>query len=181
LPHFALTAVGVDRPGIVAAVTGVLLDLGVNLEDTSMTILRGQFAMMLVVDAPESLTADQLGRALAPVGSELDLVIAVREVSAVASPEEGSQDAARYTASVYGADHPGIVHGVARLLASEGVNIVDLSTRVIGEPGRPVYAMFLELSVPVTVDGAELSRRLQAVAADLGVDASIHPSDADIL
>ena len=186
MPHFALTAVGVDRPGIVAAVTGALLDLGVNLEDTSMTILRGQFAMMLVVDAPPSVTADSLRRALEPVRSALDLVFAVRALSDVAdpeapSPEAPSPEAPPYTAAVYGADHPGIVHGVSRLLASEGVNIVDLSTRVIGEPDRPVYAMFLELSVPPTVDPAELARRLEEVAADLGVDASIHPSDADIL
>ncbi len=182
MPHFALTAVGEDRPGIVAAVTGVLLDLGVNLEDTSMTILRGQFAMVLVIDAPPSLTGEALQRALQPVGAELDLVIAVRALpdAQVAAATPGS-DAARYSASVYGADHPGIVHGVARLLASEGVNIVDLTTRVIGEPDRPVYAMFLELSVPPTVDADELGRRLQAVAAELGVDASIHPSDADIL
>ncbi|HEX2273038.1 MAG TPA: ACT domain-containing protein [Acidimicrobiales bacterium] len=181
MPHFALAAVGVDRPGIVAAVTGVLLELGVNLEDTSMTILRGQFAMMLVVESPESLTLEDLGRALEPVGSALDLAITVRPLSEVPGPDAPSPDAARYTASVYGADRPGIVHGVASLLASEGVNIVDLSTRVIGEPDRPVYAMFLELAVPATADPGELGRRLQAVAADLGVDATIHPSDADIL
>jgi glycine cleavage system transcriptional repressor len=181
LSHFALTAVGEDRPGIVAAVTGVLLHLGVNLEDTSMTILRGQFAMVLVVEAPPLLTAEELQRALEPVGAELDLVIAVRTLADQGAPEVTGSGAARYSASVYGADHPGIVHGVAQLLASEGVNIVDLSTRVIGEPDRPVYAMFLELSVPPAVDSDELSRRLQAVAAELGVDASIHPSDADIL
>ncbi len=181
MPHFALTAVGVDRPGIVAAVTGVLLELGVNLEDTSMTILRGQFAMMLVVDAPASLTVAELRRAEERVASDLDLVIAVRGLPEPSSPDAPSPDAARYTAAVYGADHPGIVHGVSALLASEGVNIVDLSTRVIGAPDRPVYAMFLELSVPPTVDPDELSRQLQAAAAELGVDASIHPSDADIL
>src|SRR5438094_166616 len=53
VPHFAVSAVGADRPGIVAAVTGAFLEHGCNLEDTSMTILRGHFAMMLVVAAPE--------------------------------------------------------------------------------------------------------------------------------
>ncbi len=41
---------GADRPGIAAAVTGPLLELGGNLEDCSMTILSGQFAMVLVVE-----------------------------------------------------------------------------------------------------------------------------------
>jgi glycine cleavage system transcriptional repressor len=181
VPHFALTAVGVDRPGIVAAVTGALLELGVNLEDTSMTILRGHFAMMLVVDAPVGLTTGELESALARPASDLDLVVTVRPLAEVTGAPAGGSQAATHTAAVYGADHPGIVHGVALLLASEGVNIVDLSTRVIGEPDRPVYAMFLELSVPPTVDADGLGRRLKAVATELGVDASIHPSDADIL
>ena len=58
--HFAVTAVGADRPGIVAAVTGAFVDHGCNLEDSSMTILRGQFAMMLVVDAPAGVGAGEL-------------------------------------------------------------------------------------------------------------------------
>ncbi len=85
MPHFALTAVGADRPGIVAAVTGVLLDLGVNLEDTSMTILRGQFAMMLVVDAPPDVAAADLEAALAGPAADLDLLVeVVRELGAAA-------------------------------------------------------------------------------------------------
>ena len=47
-PHVAVTVVGNDRPGIVAGVTEVLFEQGCNLEDTSMTILRGHFTMMLV-------------------------------------------------------------------------------------------------------------------------------------
>ena len=40
MTHFALTAVGRDRPGIVAAVSRALLDHSVNIEDSQMTILR---------------------------------------------------------------------------------------------------------------------------------------------
>ena len=42
MPRFAISIFGRDRPGIVAAVTRVLADAGCNLEDTSMTILRGK-------------------------------------------------------------------------------------------------------------------------------------------
>jgi glycine cleavage system transcriptional repressor len=86
-----------------------------------------------------------------------------------------------WTVSVYGADHPGIVHGVAALLAEAGVNIVDLTTRVIGPHDQPVYAMLLEVTLPPGVDPADLTRRLEALAAELGVDCTLHPSDADIL
>ena len=178
MSHVAVTAVGADRPGIVAAVTKVLVEQGCNLEDTSMTILRGHFAMMLVVDAPPELGAEALEAALAVPASDLDLVVTVRAIrEAVDAPPGGDP----WALSVYGADRPGIVHGVTALLAEQGVNIVDLATRVIGDPGQPVYAMVLEITVPPELDTDDLRSRLEALVATLGVDCSLHPADADIL
>ncbi len=39
--HYALALVGVDRPGIVASITGALAAGGCNLEDVSTSLLRG--------------------------------------------------------------------------------------------------------------------------------------------
>jgi len=176
--HYAVSAVGADRPGIVAAVTGVFLEHGCNLEDTSMSILRGHFAMMLVVAAPDGLEQEALERALAGPASAFELVVAVR---AIDDDVPSSPEGASWTVSVYGADRPGIVSRVASLLADEGVNIVDLTTRVIGDAARPVYAMILEVTLPREADPASLETRLADLASDLGVECSLHPSEADIL
>ena len=178
MTHFAVTAVGADRPGIVAAVTGAFADHGCNLEDSSMTILRGQFAMMLGVDAPAGVGAAELEAALAGPAADLDLVVTVRPAA------EGVEPAGQlgsWTVSVYGADHPGIVHGVAALLADRQVNIVDLSTRVVGPPEQPVYTMVLEVTLPAGVNPHDLEADLTAEAADLGVTCRLHPTEADIL
>jgi glycine cleavage system transcriptional repressor len=177
--HFAVTAIGVDRPGIVAAVTEVLVEHGCNLEDTSMSILRGHFAMMLVVAAPDGLEADGLEAALAGATSQLDLVVSVR---AIAEPPPHPEPAGEsWTVSVYGADRPGIVHRIASVLAEEGVNIVDLTTRVVGEDEQAVYAMLLDVTLPAGAPGAAVGGRLEEAAAELGVECSMHPSEADIL
>jgi glycine cleavage system transcriptional repressor len=173
----AVTAIGTDRPGIVAAVTKVLVEQGCNLEDSSMSILRGQFAMVLIVDAPAGVDAGTLEWALASAAERHDLVVAVRAVSASSSSvSEGEA----WTVVVYGADHPGIVHGIASVLADLGVNIVDLTTRVTGDD-RPIYAMVMEVTCPAGLGAGELERRLTGAAASLGVDCSLHPSEADIL
>jgi glycine cleavage system transcriptional repressor len=182
VPQVSVTAVGADRPGIVAAVAKVFVDHGCNIEDSSMTILRGRFAMMLVVDVPAGVGPDDLEAALAAPASAFDLVVAVRPLATVANGgDDDVGEGSRWTLSVHGADRPGIVHAVSDLLAAHGVNIVDLTTRVIGEPERPVYAMLLEVVVPLGVDAGALDHRLQAVAAALGIQATLHPSDADIL
>lgn len=176
--HFALSAVGADRPGIVAAVTEVLLRHGCNLEDTSMTILRGHFAMTLVVAAPEPVGAVELEAALAPAAREFELVATVRPISEVVPLSEHGQSC---TVSIYGADRPGIVHRVASLLAERSLNIVDLSTRMIGSPEHPVYAMLLDVDAPAGTDAEALRTALEVLAGELGVECTLHANDADIL
>lgn len=175
----AVTAIGADRPGIVAAVTGALLDLGCNLEDTAMSILRGQFAMVLVVAAPDDVAPSTLERTLEERTSarDVELVVAVRELH---DTHESESPLHTWTVVVHGADRPGIVHGVATALADLDVNILDLTTRV-ADGASSLYSMLLEVTVPARVDEATLVAALDAVAARLGVTVAVHPTDADIL
>ncbi|MEY2418572.1 MAG: glycine cleavage system transcriptional repressor [Actinomycetota bacterium] len=178
MSRFSIAAIGADRPGIVAAVTGVLTDRACNLEDTAMAILGGHFSMMLVVSGPTDLDAATLEAALTPVANELHLVTMVRAIdAAVAVPESGEL----WTVSVHGADHPGIVHGIAQALADMNVNVVDLATRVVPGDGGPAYVMVLDVTLPDDVDGDALNARLDAVGAELGVSCKAHESEADIL
>ena len=175
--RFVITAVGDDRPGIVAAFTGALLSLDANLEDTAMTLLEGQFAMVLVIALPTG-DAHDVRDALGAVAEKFALMVDVRE-----SGPQGSATAGRQCAlTVYGADHPGIVHRVTAVLADLGVNVVDLSTRVIGrDNATPVYAMLLDLCVPDALADDALRTELDCVAGELGVDCTLRAVDADIL
>ena len=175
MPLFAVLAVGADRPGIVAAVTGALAEAGANLDDTSMTILHGHFAIAMVVAGPDGL---DVAAALAPVAERLDLTVDVRPIPDGTPPAPPGD---RWTLAVYGADRPGLVAAVTSVVADAGGNVIDLTTRVVGGPERPVYAMQLELALPDGVDGRSLEDRLRAVAADLGVDCTLTPADADVL
>jgi glycine cleavage system transcriptional repressor len=176
--EYAAWVVGVDRPGIVAAVTGALFDRGCNLEDCSMTILSGHFAIMLMVRAPDDVTSEALEAALRSAGEPLGLTVAVRPVDETPPPAAAG---APHIVAVYGADRPGIVHRVSRLLADRGVNITDLTTRVIGGEAQPVYAMHLEVTLPPGLAADDLGAALAEVARELGVDTSIHAVDADVL
>lgn len=169
----AVTVVGVDRPGIVAAITKVLYERGCNLEDVSSTILRGHFSMMLVVEAPVVLSPSDLESELELAGSALGLIVTVRHVEAAASDVVTPT----HMVSVYGADKPGIVLKVAEALAGAGANITDLTSRVIGEPSSPVYAVMLEVVFPAGAD----PYAIVALREELDVDVSVHPVETDIL
>lgn len=168
----AVTVIGPDRPGIITAVTGVLAGLGGNLEDSTMTLLRGHFAMMLLA----ACAADpaEVESALAPVADRFGLVASVREV-----PEEpeAAAEGQHVVLRVHGADRPGIVSAMTRVLADEGGNITDLTTRLTGR----LYVLVAEADLPAGVDLSEVQRRLSARAEELGVDAALHPADEDVL
>ncbi len=174
--EFAVTAIGRDRPGIVSAISGVLLELGGNIEDSRMAILGGHFAVMLIVELPDGVLSDDLRRGLDRVQERLELeAVSLSQVERL----EGDAGAPTHVLTVYGADRPGIVHGITSVLAERGVNVTDLSTRVAPGP-EPVYVMVLELALGRLVE-AELAESLRSAARELEVDVSLRPLEAEQL
>ncbi|QIX27822.1 ACT domain-containing protein [Nocardioides sp. JQ2195] len=168
----AITVLGHDRPGIIAEATGILGDLGLNLEDSSMTLLRGHFAMTLISDGDAD--TDAVEAALAPLTAAGDLTVSVRELpQQQATFTQGSS----WVLSVHGGDRPGIVSSVVGRVAAVGGNVTDLTTRLAGD----LYVLVAELDLPVDVDAEVLREDLRGVAAELGVGVSLHEVEADEL
>lgn len=179
--HLALTAIGRDRPGIVAAVSRVLLAHRANVEDSQMTILRGHFTMMLVVSLPEEADAGTLRDDLDDVRAELDLEAVV--LSPLEELDPGAEPVPTHIVTLYGADHPGIVHAATAALAERGVDITDLATKLAGEGGDqpPLYALMMEIAPPSGVDEDELRAALASVGEEQGVEVSLRALDSEAL
>ena len=168
--ELAITVIGPDRPGIVADVAEVLAGLGANLTDSTMTRLRGHFAMTLVCTGP---TAAQVEAALVPLAADGQLLATVREVGAEAAAAPTGEP---YVVSVHGADRLGIVAAVTRVLAGAGGNITDLTTRLAG----PLYVLVAEVDLPPGSADA-VAAQLSEAAAGVGVEVMLRPVDPDVL
>ncbi len=162
---YAVTAVGPDAPGEVAALAEALAGLGANLEDASMTRLRGHFAMTLVTSV--AAAPEELESALRGIG----LHVSVWDVSSDPPAPPAGQP---WRVTVHGADRPGIVALVTRTLAAQGGNITDLTCRLVGA----LYVMTIEVELP---DGAAAGEALAAAANELGVSLHLSPADEDLL
>ncbi len=168
----AVTVLGDDRPGIVADVTSALAGLGGNLEDSTMTLLRGHFAMVVLVRT--SYSPAQVESALSPLTQGGALVVDARLLPAHAVHE---RPGAAYTLRVHGADRPGIVAEITRVVAEHGGNIVDLGTRL----GRRLYVLTAELALPGGAAPARLESDLKEAASRLGVEVHLASADDDLL
>lgn len=167
--HVVLTAIGVDRPGLVDEVSAYVAECGGNLEDSRMVNLHGQFAMMLLVSGAEAvierLHADLEGLEAASA-IHADLVPADMEPAAARAP------AIPYRLTTSAMDHPGLMQSVARVLRDLGVNIESAETTLQQAPitGTPLFEMELVVAVPADTPVAVLREAVGRACDELNID-----------
>ncbi len=168
--RFIMTAFGLDRPGIVADVTEILYENGCNLEDSSMTLLAGEFTLVLLFSAPSPDVGEQLSRACRRLEQEKRVSAFFRPVESREAPPTG--DVSVRTIHVEGMDQAGIVYKVSRFLADQRINIVDLKSTVKASPesGTALYVMDIVVQIPGDTVLKELETGLSDVADHLNVD-----------
>lgn len=165
--ELAITVIGPDRTGIVADVAEALAEVGANLTDSTMTRLRGHFAMTLICT----------GAGVAAASLALEPLDGVTSTVRPVEPEADAADTGEpWVVSVHGADRLGIVAAVTRVVAAGGGNITDLSTRLAGT----LYVLIAEIDLPAGAS-EELAERLAVAGAELGVEVTLRRAESEIL
>ena len=173
---FLLTAFAKDRPGIVADLSRVIYENGYNLEESSMTNLAGEFAILLLLStsavngegAEEKLSAEcrRLER-------EKGITAFIRPIN----PEwqERKTNILAKIIHVEGLDQAGIVYKVSRFLADNDINISTLNTemKLSPESGAAIYAMTIQVELPSRLSLQTIEDGLGRIGDQLNVDVSI--------
>jgi len=170
-----VTAVGPDRPGLVGELTGHLHAAGANLLDTRMVNLRGQFALMLLLEAAADSLA-KLTRDLPAVGKSMGLHLSIAEQGTPVPHITGL----RYQLKTYSMDQPGIVAKLTNILREHRVNIEELSAwqESAAFAGSPIFLTEMHLTVPGDVPISQLRSKLTTVCNELNCDIDLEPEAA---
>lgn len=168
---YMLTLVGEDRPGIVAAITRALFEQGLNLGETSMLRLGGNFTVMLMVSgaADEAAVYASLVDVVRALGLRLHVDGIQGHLHQHVVPN--------IQVTVTGADRAGIVADVTGILAAHGFDILDLSSDVAGSDARPVYILQITGVAACAVE--ELEQSLAGMRAQ-GVNVNVSPIETYI-
>jgi glycine cleavage system transcriptional repressor len=171
---FALSAIGRDRPGIVADLAELIYECDCNLEDSSMTILGSEFAVLLLLSGEGPDVERRLSAGCKRLEWEKRLTVFFRPLDGEV-PGGEARRGPRLQCVVTGVDRAGIVARVARTLADRGVNITALHTQSRPEPesGTPIFTMRVDMAAPPGTDLRALREELDRVAADLRVDLTL--------
>ena len=170
--YFILSAIGKDRPGIVADVSEVIYECGGNIEDSSMSLLRNHFALQLLFSTEREEARQKLSSSLKRLELEKNLTVFYSSITFEEAHPTAKEPTDHFEIATSGVDHAGIVFKVCRLLADRGINIVDMAThRVLSaESGTPLFEMDIHIEVPQTISEEALRKDFHRLANELMID-----------
>jgi glycine cleavage system transcriptional repressor len=166
--YLALSALGPDKKGLVAALTAYVAERRGNIEESRMAILGGEFGILMLIRAPQEAAkklADDTSKLAAETGLHVRLV-------QTKSPAEHRQSAAPYRVVADAVDNEGIIHRITETCARHGINVVDLESESYPAPvtATPLFRMNALIDVPQTVKVGELRTALFELAEQSGID-----------
>jgi glycine cleavage system regulatory protein len=163
-----LTVVGPDRPGLVRALAEAVAARNGSWLESRMARLAGQFAGIVLVEAPDSLLDDL--HALESQG----LRITVQNATSGPAVATGNL---RLALEVVGNDRPGIVRDISQVLAASGVNIEELTTGVVSGSfsGETLFRVMAVLRAPDMAAMDAVRAGLELLGNELMVDIQLSP------
>jgi len=170
-----LSAIGTDRTGVVQDITKVILGCGGNIEESRMTTLGTEFAVLMLVSGNWH-TLSRLERGLEKLTGDDDLTFAIRKTDERPSTE----DRMPYGVDVVSLDHQGIVFGLANFFAARDIEIADVATRryAAAHTGAPMFAVQMTVNVPGDLNLAQLRDDFADMCDRMNLDAILDPVKA---
>ncbi|MEW7978810.1 MAG: glycine cleavage system protein R [Candidatus Sedimenticola endophacoides] len=170
--YLVISALGKDRPGIVNALSKAILEEGCNIADSRMTVLGGEFAILLMVEGNWN-TLSRLEQNLPQIEAQLELTI----ISKRTEGRTGGLELLPYAVEVVALDHPGIVHHLASFFSSRDINIEDLITTsyAAAHTGTPMFSVSMTVGIPADLHIATLRDEFLEFCDSMNLDAVLEP------
>ena len=170
--YLVISALGEDKPGLIDGLTRQIFDSGCSVEDSRMTVLGGDFAILVMVSG----AWDKVGKLeaqLPNIGDSLGMTITSRRTEKQAAP----QNLLPYGVDVVALDHPGIVHNLAIFFSTRQINVQDLltSSYSAARTGTPMFTVHMTVGVPADTHIATLRQEFMDFCEQLNLDAVIEP------
>ncbi len=171
--YLVLSAIGKDRPGIVNDLSKAILEAACNIEDSRMSVLGGEFAVIMLLSGSWSAVA-KLEAMVPGIAKKLDLVIHAKHTE----PRAVKPSTVPYVVDVVAMDHPGIVRDIAEFFSARAINIEDMSswTYSAAHTGTPMFSLNMTISVPAELQIGRLRADFLDFCDDRNLDATLEPS-----
>lgn len=174
--QLVISAIGTDRPGIVNELSQIITRQQANIDDSRMTVLGGEFAIILLISgSAEALT--NIDKILQQQASVLNLSIISKQTDAnsAATKSDLANNSLPYLVEVLAIDNPGIVYKLADFFSTQDINIQSMQTNRYQAPhtGTQMFAIDMVIAIPENIMISELRDEFLDLCEDMNLDASI--------
>lgn len=173
--NLVISVLGKDQPGIVDKLSQCILDAGGNIADSRMTVLGGDFAVILMVSGNWNAIA-KLEAQLEPVAESLGMTLTLRRTE----DRMTQRNLLPYGVDVVALDHPGIVHHLASFFSARAINIQDMNTSTYSaaHTGTPMFSVHMTVEIPADQHIATIREDFVEFCDQLNLDGIIEPIKA---
>ena len=170
-----LSLIGTDHPGVVKDISKTIFDCGGNIEESRMTTLGAEFAVLMLISGNWHTPA-KLEKALSDLAGHHDLSINLKKTGIGAVHE----DCIPYGVDVVCLDQPGIVFHLSDFFAAKGMEICKVATRRYAAPhtGAPMFSVQMTVSVPGSGSIAQLRDDFHDLCEEHNLDSIFEPVKA---
>lgn len=167
-----ISAIGTDRTGVVQDLSKAILSCGGNIEESRMTTLGSEFAMLLLVSGNWA-TLNKLEKGLEKLEVSSGLKISIRQTNNKPSVGEYMP----YAVDIVALDQQGIVYNLADFFTARGIEIADVATKsyAAAHTGSPMFAVQMAINVPSKVHVSQLREEFLEICDRLNLDAILEP------
>lgn len=171
MSELVITAMGEDRPGLVDELSNALTSHDLNIEDSRMSVLGGEFAILMLVSGG----GDSIDAFIKEV-PELEQTLGMKLLAKATHKKPEMPTLAPYTVEVVSMDHPGIVRDIASFFSSRKINIVDLDTSryAAAHTGTAMFALHMTIEVPADQPISRLRDEFVTMCDQLNLDARMN-------
>ncbi|GLQ31232.1 glycine cleavage system protein R [Litoribrevibacter albus] len=170
--NLVITALGSDRSGIVKDLSTLIANHGANIQDSRMTVLGGEFAIIMMVSGSDD-SIQELENKLPSEADALQLTTIIKRTTG----RETCHDTIAYVTEIIAIDNPGIVSDITGFFSTRNINIDDLSTGTYAAPhtGTQMFNLAMRVNIPSSQSIAQLKDEFIQFCDDRNLDAIIEP------
>ncbi|MEN8199256.1 MAG: ACT domain-containing protein [Thermodesulfobacteriota bacterium] len=164
--QFVISVMSKDRPGIIADITGVILQFGGDLADLKQSVLGGYFSMILVAEFADSVTPEDLFAGFSHIDSATRIEATIMEMELGLEVEKKKLPGETYVVTVQAENRKGLVKVMGDFFHRRRINVLDLET--VRE--KEMYTMIFQVDMTGISSMQTLRNEMQSLAESETLD-----------
>ena len=170
--NLAITALGRRSGDLVAELSGVVADCDCSVEESRMTVLGDEFALLMLVRGNWSALA-RLDTALKRAEKQHNLQLTIQRTG----DRQTQEDMLPYMVEVITLNRPGIIQNLSQFFRARKIGIEELASHSYSaaQTGAHMFSVSMTIGIPADTPLAPLRDEFFDFCDQLNLDAVLEP------